>query len=490
MHPNHAPADAQSPVESRKSASGPSLTTRLALLYAAIAFCAIAVLGYAMYRKLEAQLILRDDAALVTRVDQIRTLLHDADVRVLIRDKPHLFANMLGNTESLLVIRFPGQAPLISVDPGHTSVPVVRPVDAHAALSLDDVHHVTDARGTPFIYMAAAEQAQGANPAEALEIVSGRLMSERTRMLSDYRRQIVAFALLTAVLAALIAYAIARRGMQPLTRLAAQTASIGIDNLSVRVTMQHAPRELAPLIEGLNHMLTRLERGFTQLSQVSADMAHDLRTPISNLLGQVEVGLQQARDTAYYQHLLGSNFEELQRLSKMIDNMLFLARAEHADHAIARERFQVEQEITRVTGYFEDLADDRNIRLTVGGAATIWADKDLLRRALANLLANAVRFADPGTVIRTTVVAQSDGVTIAVENAGPTIPVAHQARLFDRFYREDPSRQGNAESNGLGLSIVRSIMTLHRGAWHVRSADGVTCFSLTFPKDPIGEGDR
>lgn len=461
-----------------------SLTTRLALLYATIAFCAIAILGYAMYRKLEAQLILRDDAALVTRVDQIRTLLHDADVRELIRDKPHLFANMLGNTESLLVIRFPGQPPLIAVDPGHTSVPAVRPIAADVPLSLDDVHHVESAQGTPFIYVAAAAQAQGMTPAQSLEIVSGRLMSERTRMLADYRRQIIAFAFLTALLAAVIAYAIARRGMRPLSHLAEQTASIGIDNLSVRVTMRHAPRELAPVIQGLNQMLARLERGFTQLSQVSADMAHDLRTPISNLLGQVEVGLHHPRDTAYYQHLLGSSFEELQRLSKMIDNMLFLARAEHADHAIARDTFRVDPEIKRITGYFEDLADDRGIQLTVEGDATIWADPDLLRRAVANLLANAVRFADAGSIIRTTVETTSDGVTIAVENHGPTIPLAHQGRLFDRFYREDPSRQRAAESNGLGLSIVRSIMTLHGGAWGVQSDAGVTRFSLTFPKKP------
>ena len=488
MPPSHAPDPVPPPATSRKHATGPSLTSRLALLYAAVAFCAIAVLGYAMYRKLEAQLILRDDAALVTRVDQIRTLLHDADVRGLIRDKPHLFANMLGNTESLLVIRFPGQAPLIAIDPGHTTVPTVRPVAPSTALSLDDVHHVTDAHGTPFIYMAAAELSEGAPATQSLEIVSGRLMSERTRMLSDYRRQIVAFAWLTAGFAALVAYVIVRRGMRPLTHLAAQTALIGIDNLSVRVTMQHAPRELAPLIEGLNLMLTRLERGFTQLSQVSADMAHDLRTPISNLLGQVEVGLHQPRDTAYYQHLLGSNFEELQRLSKMIDNMLFLARAEHADHAIARDLFRVDQEVARVTGYFEDLADDRDIRLTVLGEAMIWADPDLLRRAVANLLANAVRFADPDTVIQTTVTSQSDGVTISVENRGPTIPLAHQERLFDRFYREDPSRQRAAESNGLGLSIVRSIMTLHGGAWRVSSANGVTRFSLTFPAKPATDG--
>jgi two-component system heavy metal sensor histidine kinase CusS len=458
-----------------------SLTTRLALVFALLAFGAMAIVGFVLYRQLEAQLVVRDDGALVTRVDQIRSLMRQVDVHDLIRENPRLFANMLGNTESLLVVRPQGEAPLLVVNPGHTAVPDAVPVPSDAPLSLGAVHHVTQKDGTPFIYVAAA--AQGAPGQPDLQIVSGRLMTTRTKMLADYRNQILLFASLAAAGAALLAYGLARRGMKPLQRLAAQTASIGVGNLSTRIEQRDAPPELDALIGAFNGMLDRLERSFTQLKQVSADMAHDLRTPISNLLGQTEVGLNQTRDAAYYQRLLGSNFEELQRLSKMIDNMLFLARAEHADHAIERKALPVGEELTRIADYFEDLADDRNVRLEWHGDGTVFADALLLRRALGNLLANAVRYAEPGTAITMTVEQRADGTALHIENRGPTIAPHHLERLFDRFYRADASRQRSSESSGLGLSIVRSIMQLHGGSWRAESDAGVTRFTLVFPRE-------
>jgi two-component system, OmpR family, heavy metal sensor histidine kinase CusS len=459
-----------------------SLTSRLALLFALVVFCAMGIVGFVMYRQLEAQLIERDDAALVTRVDQIRTLMDDVDVRELIRDRPHLFANMLGNTESLLVVRVPGEAPLIVVNPGQRSIPNVTPVPANAPLTLGAVHHMSAAGDTPFIYVAAA--AHDIAGQHDLEIVSGRLMTQRTQMLKKYRNQIFLWASGAMAVAALLAFVLARRGMSPLRRLAAQTSSIGMGTLSTRIEQRGAPPELEALIAAFNGMLDRLERGFDQLKQVSADMAHDLRTPIGNLLGLTEVGLSQPRDSAYYQRLLGSNFEELQRMSKMIDNMLFLARTEQADNAIERKALLLADEFERMEAYFEGLADDRNVSLVWHGAGSVWADPMLLRRALGNLLANAVRYAEPGTAISTAAEHGPDGTTLYVENRGPTIEPHDLERIFDRFYRADVSRHRSSESSGLGLSIVRGIMQLHGGTWHATSRAGVTRFTLVFPRQP------
>jgi HAMP domain-containing protein len=199
---------------------------------------------------------------------------------IMIHEKPHLFANMLGNTESLLVVRYLGEAPLIVVNSKHTAVPVVTPVPADLALSLDAVHYTSASDGTPFIYVAAA--APGVGGQRDLQIISGRLMTERTRMLSDYRNQILLFASTSAFLAALLAFGLARRGMYPLRRLAAQTTSIGMGTLSTRIDRRDAPRELDGLIGAFNSMLNRLERGFTQLKQVSADMAHAQNDTISD----------------------------------------------------------------------------------------------------------------------------------------------------------------------------------------------------------------
>ncbi|MPW23347.1 heavy metal sensor histidine kinase [Paraburkholderia sp. CNPSo 3157] len=466
-----------------------SLTTRLALLFALIAFAAMAMLGLVLYRGLEKQLIMRDDAALVTRVDQLRTLMNDVDVRELIRDKPHLFANMLGNTESLLIVRVPGETPLITVNPGHRTVPVMTPVPAGVPLTLGAVQRTRAADGTPFIYVAAAAH-DIAGPRD-LQIISGRLLTERTRLLREYRNQILLLASAAAVIVALLAFGLARSGMRPLRRLAAQTGSIGMGTLSTRIERRAVPPELDALIAAFNGMLDRLERGFTQLKQVSADMAHDLRTPIGNLLGQTEVGLSQTRDIAYYQRLLGSNFEELQRMSKMIDNMLFLARTEQADNAIERADLLLADEFERMQEYFEGLAEERDVRLQWRGGGYVSADPLLLRRALANLLANAVRYAEPGTTISTVAEQGPDGTTLHVENRGPTIEPHHLERIFDRFYRADGSRHRSSESSGLGLSIVRSIMSLHGGTWHASSGDGVTRFTLVFPRqEPKSVGSR
>lgn len=456
-----------------------SVSTRLALWFALLAFCVAAGVGYSSYLQLRAQIFVRDDAALLTRVDQIRTLMRNEDVRDLIRDKPQLFANMLGNTESLLVLRFDGEKPLIEINPGATPVPDVEPVPPGAPLTLAAIHHTTASDGTPFIYVAA--EAEGADTQRLLRIVSGRLMTERTRVLAEYRSRILWLALGGGVLAALVAYWLAKRSIAVLGRLSARTASIGMENLSSRIELENAPTELRGLVNSVNGMLGRLERGFNQLSQVSADMAHDLRTPIGNMMGQTEVGLSKPRDQAYYERLLGSNFEELQRLSRMIDNMLFLARTEQADCALDLRKLDIEDEFSRIQEYFEGVAEEKGVRLEHRGQAELKADPQLLQRALANLLANAIRHADPGTAVAMVAEAVPEGTALYVENAGAAIAPEHLDRLFNRFYRADGSRQGSTESSGLGLSIVRSIMSLHGGQWRVSSSERRTRFTLIFP---------
>ena len=456
-----------------------SLTVRLALLFALLSFAILATMGIALYHGLETQLALRDDAALVTRVDQIRTLLQDADVLNLIHEKPHLFANMLGNHEALLVLKFAGHAPLIEVNPGRTPIPDVTPVAAGTTLSLTAVHHSQDRNGTPFIAVAAS--ARTADPQRDLEIIAGRVMTERSRLLAAYRNQILLFALAAAVLAALAAFLLVRLGLRPLRRLAAQTESINIKNLSSRIDASDTPSELSPLIDAFNAMLNRLAMGFAQLSQVSADMAHDLRTPIGNLLGQTEVALSRKRQVEYYEKLLGSNFEELQRMSKMTDNMLFLARAENTDTAIERKLLNVSDELQRMGDYFEGPAAERGLRLIASGGGTVWADPMLLRRAMANLIANAVRYADPQTDILIVSEQHASVTSLTVENRGPTIDEYHLTRIFDRFYRADAARRSSDEASGLGLSIVRSIMSLHQGSCTVTSSNGTTRFTLDFP---------
>jgi two-component system heavy metal sensor histidine kinase CusS len=461
-----------------KIAGSYSLTLRLALLFALLGFASLAGLGAALYSEMEAQLIRRDDISLVSRVDQLRTFLNDSNTLELIKTKPALFQNMLGNHEALLTIGAPGKPPLLVVNPGNLTPPTLPPVPVDHAMTLNDVQHLPSIDGVPFSAVAATIDSGDLGN---LQVLTGRLMSERTAMLANYRLSVYGLASLAALLLALTGCLLVYRGLLPLRRLAQHAHGIGVGNLGERLDSQGTPRELQPMIAAFNAMLDRLNTGFAQLSQVSTDMAHELRTPINNLLGETQVALHQQRSIEAYQQLLASNVEELERLARMLDNMLFLARTDPASALSQRQELDAAEEMQRIADYFEGLAADVGISIEAHGSGVIWAEPMLLRRALANLCANAIKYGAADSTMQVEAVAEPDGAYLRVRNHGSSIPAEHLARLFERFYRVDPSRERSAQSNGLGLSIVATIMQLHQGRYRVSSADGITCFELFFP---------
>ncbi|MEB0048432.1 MULTISPECIES: heavy metal sensor histidine kinase [unclassified Pseudomonas] len=461
-----------------------SLTLRLALLFALLAFVSLTTLGVALYHGLERELIRRDDIALVSRVDQLRTFLNDSNTLDLIKTKPALFQNMLGNRESLLTVVAPGQKPLLVVNPGNLEMPTLSPVPTDHPLTLEDVQHFPGVNGVPFAALAATIDSgdQG-----SLQVVAGRMMTERTSVLANYRLSVYILASIAAVLLALCGYILVYRGLRPLRRLALQAKGIGVGNLAERLNSEGAPREVLPMINAFNAMLDRLGKGFAQLGQVSTDMAHELRTPINNLLGETQVALQQNRSVEAYQQLLASNVEELERLTRMLDNMLFLARTDPASALRQRQELDAADEMQRMADYFEGLAADVGMRINVQGAGVIWAEPMLLRRALANLCANAIKYGARDSELSISATPSPGGISLRVSNHGATIAAEHLPKLFERFYRAQESRARSATSNGLGLSIVATIMQLHSGRYSVSSDDGVTFFELFFPERVLEE---
>lgn len=233
----------------------------------------------------------------------------------------------------------------------------------------------------------------------------------------------------------------------------------------------------------IGHTLARLREAHRKLSDFSVDLAHELRTPVSNLMTQTQVVLSKPRSAGEYRDVLASNAEELDRLARMIADMLFLAQADHGLIVPNREPVDLAREMRALFDFYEVLAEERGIQLSLleGEAeGTVVGDRLMLRRAMGNLLANALRHTPDSGVVRVRIGTDDRGTTLAVENDGDPIPPEHLPRLFDRFYRADPSRHG--EGTGLGLAIVRSIVRAHGGEIGVRCGDAGVCFEIRMPR--------
>lgn len=292
----------------------------------------------------------------------------------------------------------------------------------------------------------------------------------------------------SALAAALLGMLIARRIVVAARLLGTAASRISAHALGERLPLADTPSELVESTLAFNRMLDRLEGAFKRLSQFSSDLAHDLRTPINNLLGEAQVALSRPRCADEYRQVLESAVEDYERISRLIENMLFLARAEDPQASIEREWIDLTMASERVRDYFEPLADEHGVKLECrqGGAQAlpqrVWADKTLLLRALGNLISNALRYAPPGSTVVVAAIPRVDGCMIEVANDGPAIAASDQARIFERLFRIDPSREGSASGSGLGLAIVKSIMELHGGKATVSSAAGQpTIFGLWFP---------
>ncbi|BCS46949.1 MULTISPECIES: heavy metal sensor histidine kinase [Pseudomonas] len=279
------------------------------------------------------------------------------------------------------------------------------------------------------------------------------------------------------------AWWVVRRGLRPLGAFRKVTALISARDLSHRMKVKGLPDELRDLAHAVNFMLHRLDGDVQQLAQFSDDLAHELRSPMNNLMGKAQVTLSRPRPSEEYKQALESCTEELERMSRMISQMLFLASVSQPAAPLPVEVIDLREEADKVAELFSSSAEERDITLQVQGNAKATGDRLMIQRAISNLLSNAIRHGLSGSVITITLATHADEVSLAVRNAGDGIDAEHLPRLFDRFYRVHVSRARQQGGTGLGLAIVRSIMSLHEGQVTVESEPGhFTTFSLIFPK--------
>jgi two-component system, OmpR family, heavy metal sensor histidine kinase CusS len=322
----------------------------------------------------------------------------------------------------------------------------------------------------------------GADSGDSLTVAIATDITHHEHFMSSFRGTLWVFMALATLAMGLLGWFVVRRGLSPLQAIKLRAAEITANRLHTRLPVESIPLELADLADTLNGMLSRLEESFQRLSDFSSDLAHELRTPVSNLLTQTQVTLSKARSADDYRDILASNAEEFERLSRTISDMLFLAKADHNQIVPNQEPIDLAEEIGDLLEYYDVLAEEKAIALSLSGSGQIVGDRLMLRRAVSNLLSNALRHTPNGGVVTVQINETDGGMThIAVENTGSEIPAEHLPRLFDRFYRVDSSRQRTTESSGLGLAITRSIVLAHGGGVDVCSANGLTCFTLLLP---------
>ncbi len=313
-------------------------------------------------------------------------------------------------------------------------------------------------------------------------------IAHHQEFMASFRKTLWLFVFVAAVLTGVLAWFAASRGLRPLRIMRERAANVTASKLDQRLSLEAVPPELADLAQSLNQMLARLEEAFQRLSDFSSDLAHELRTPISNLMTQTQVSLSQARDAQSYREILESNAEEYSRLARMIADMLFLAKAENGLSLVNVEPVDVVRELKELFEFYEALADEKKIRFdlqidpSTNPGLVLTGDRLMLRRALSNILSNALRYTPEGESIRIHLQQLSSSLEIKICNPGRTIPAHHLSRIFERFYRADHARQhADGEGSGLGLAIVKAIIDGHRGQIKASSDNELTCFTIELP---------
>lgn len=459
----------------RSTRRPPSLALRLTLLFVFVAVVVFAGFGWFIERSIERHFEAEDDAeleiiaraadralagqhngenadALAQRLDDILVGHHRAALQIIGRDGHVLFAS-------------PDSTDLV---PARTAVPDHRNVMFHRLTSGGRSYRVLTRR---------------LNDDQTMLI--GVVVDHHLQFLTGFRRTLWSMIASGIAVVALMGWFAVRHGHGPLRAIVSRIRHISAAELNTRLAPHSVPRELTDLAIAFNGMLERLEEAFQRLSNYSVDIAHELRTPVTTLLTQTQVALSKTRGADEYREILYSSVEEYERMAQMINDMLFLAKAENGLHPPNRVDVDLAAETKALFEFYEGWADERGVALVLQGEATVTGDRLMLRRLVGNLLSNAIRHAPSGGTVKVRIDTEFPGaVSVCVDNPGTAIPEEHIPRLFDRFYRVGGGRQPGSDGAGLGLAIAKSITELHGGTIDVMSNDAVTRFRVRLPQIP------
>lgn len=454
----------------------PSLTLRLTLLFSAVATVVFLTFGWVIERSLEEHFAQQDMEELKVVAGAVEASLSTRRPgQDLTRIKQRFDDFLVGHHGPLLRI-IDATGNVVYNSPGAKLSQV--PLPSTAQRSQDNMLQWRDDKHN---YRVLVQQIAVGNNAPYTAVIAVAI-DFHLHFLKAFRHTLWVMIVSGIVFMGLMSWFAVRQGHRPLHRIIEQISQTSANQLNTSLDPATVPVELTELALSFNELLQRMEEAFTRLSNFSADIAHELRTPVTNLMTQTQVALSQARSLEEYQEILYSNMEEYERMAQMIGDMLFLAKADNARHPPHAEVIDLKNEIANLFDYYEAWAEESRVSLTLEGDAYVQGDRLMLRRALSNLLSNAVRHTPQGNRVAVNISRREDEVSIVVKNPGKPIPAEHLPKIFDRFYRTDPSRQRSGEGAGLGLAIVKSIIEAHNGSIVATSDDAAgTQFKICLP---------
>lgn len=456
-----------------------SLTTRLTLFYLTSTLLILLCTTFFQFLALTEDLIREDNEFLSERIVSIRSMIasHWSDL--------HELDDSIHQDHATQVIRYlvrlqDKSGRIIQESPGVALIPPHRFPPPVA--SGNDVGMGTKlASGDGRHYLLNAAWAAGGGD-DAFMLVQVALdITDEVDLIANYRLKMGISLVVGLCLATLFGITMTRKGLQPLMQVTEKVERITSTDLNQRTRTEDWPKELDQLTVALDGMLARLENSFDRLQEFSANLAHELRTPLNNLRGEAEVILSRPRSAEEYRQTIESGMEEYERLSRMVSEILFLARP---DKEIELQEIDARAELEILAEYYCTLGEEKNISLGIHGEGTLQADPVLFQRAVGNVISNAIQYSpnDSQILIHIDTV-RDDILSIAVRDNGIGIPPEEQERVFQRFYRSTSAREYHHHGSGLGLAIVKSIMDLHDGAVHLESEPGKgTTVTLLFPR--------
>jgi two-component system heavy metal sensor histidine kinase CusS len=454
-----------------------SITARVSLLFAAAAAAVLLLAGVMFERATQSHFLEDDQRELSGKFDLIRDLLANADSASGKAQLPTRIADaMFGHPGIAISIVSRDGGVIFAAGPQA----VLNRMRADPKAGEAQLDSWSD--GARFYRLMQGRFALGVSDRAPVRVSVALDITEDHAFLVRFRKLLWLGMVLAMLVVGLLGWIAVRGGLLPLRRLSDEVAAISAKRLGAPLSEDGIPTELSQLVRAFNRMLARLEDSFQRISEFSADLAHELRTPIQNLLVQTQVTLSRERDAEEYRGTLQSNLEELERMSRMVADMLFLAKADNKLVALRREPVDLGREFEKLLAFYEPYASERGVLLCRSGSATVVADRLMIQRAVSNLISNAIRFTPAGKTVSVDVSEGAGWAEIKVSNPGPQIPAAKLSKLFERLYRGDPARrEGDTEHVGLGLAIAKSIAEIHGGRIQVSSDTDGTSFDLSLP---------